>query len=189
MGRGSDGPYAPDAAVYVMLGDGTPIMIREIRPGDHDVVRALFHAMPPEDLYLRFFGGGTRLADRTAERLCRAAGAGHAALGAWSVGSLVGVADYELDRPARAEIALAVADGMHRRGVGTLLLERLVALARARGVRVLHAVTLVRNFAALRVVAATGLPVRSRFANGVIELTFPPAPHDRRAGQIDWSID
>ena len=35
-----------------------------------------------------------------------------------------------------AEVALAVADGMHRRGIATLLLEHLVSLARARGVNV-----------------------------------------------------
>ena len=42
--------------------------------------------------------------------------------------------------PGTAEIAFAVADQMHGRGVATLLLEHLVSLARERSVRVFTAV-------------------------------------------------
>jgi GNAT superfamily N-acetyltransferase len=164
---------------YALLYDGTSVMIRELGPADLEAVRSLHHGMSPEDLYMRFFGQGACFAGRTAERMCRPPGPGHTALGAWSAGELVGVADYELDRPGVAEIALAVADGMHHRGVGRLLLEHLVTLARSRGVRTLHADTLVQNLAALRVVAATGMPVRSRFQNGVIELTLSLVPDGR----------
>ena len=46
-------------------------------------------------------------------------------------------AAYELagDGSGSAEVALSVADDMHGRGIGTLLLEHLVSLARGRGVR------------------------------------------------------
>ena len=40
---------------------------------------------------------------------------------------------------------MAVADGMHRRGIATLLLEHLVSLARARGVKVFIAEVLPDN--------------------------------------------
>ena len=52
---------------------------------------------------------------------------------------LVGVASYEPVGDGAAEVALAVADGMHRRGVATLLVEHLVSLARAHGVTALTA--------------------------------------------------
>ena len=64
--------------------------------------------------------------------MCRADGANHAALLALLGEELVGVASYEpTGAPDTAEIAFAVADQMHGRGVATLLLEHLVSLARA----------------------------------------------------------
>ena len=78
-------------------------------------------------------------AKREAHRVCLDDHPGLAALLGLRGDDLVGVASYELaGDPAAAEIALAVADGMHRRGIATLL-EHLVSLARARGVRTLVA--------------------------------------------------
>jgi len=86
---------------------------------------------------------------------------------------LVGVASYEsATGPPAAEIALAVADGMHGRGIATLLLEHLVWLARARGVQVFTGPALAANSAVLRVVGDAGLAVRRRWDNGVVELSM-----------------
>ena len=62
---------------------------------------------------------------------------------------------------------------MHRRGIATLLLEHLVSLARRRGQRAFAAETLAENAAMLAVFGDAGLPVQRRFADGVVELTFP----------------
>lgn len=156
-----------------LLADGTPVTVRELTPGDLGAVRDLHDAMSPEDLYLRFFAHGGRLARETAGRMCRAEGRDHTALGVWWGGRLAGVADYERTGPYTAELALAVADEMRHRGVGTLLLRRLTEVARARGVRVLRAEVLARNTAVLRAISAAGLPVRRRFDDGVIEITMP----------------
>ena len=68
---------------------------------------------------------------------------------------------------------MAVADDMHNRGVGTLLLEHLISLARGRGVRAFTAETLSENALMLKVFADAGLPVQRALADGVYELTFP----------------
>ena len=76
---------------------------------------------------------------------------------------LVGVASYEaVNGPQAAEIALAVADGMHGRGVATLLLEHLVSLARARGVQVFTAQALAANTDVLRLVGDAGLALQCK---------------------------
>ena len=67
---------------------------------------------------------------------------------------------------------MAVADDMHRRGVGTLLLEHLVSLARSRGVRTFVAETLTENALMMQVFADAGLGDRA-LVDGVYEVRFP----------------
>ena len=89
---------------------------------------------------------------------------------------------------AAAEIALAVADGMHRRGIATLLLEHLVSLARVRVVKGLTAEVLPDNHAVLRVLGDAGLAVRRRFGGGVVELSMP-IPRNAALGEASAYLD
>ena len=101
-------------------------------------------------------------------------GSAHGAILGFLGDELVGVASFEPEGDGEsAEVALAVADRMHRRGVATLLLEHLVSLARDRGVRALTAMTLPENTAVLRVFADAGLSVTRRMDEGVVELSMP----------------
>ena len=68
---------------------------------------------------------------------------------------------------------MAVADDLHHRGIGMLLLEHLVSLARGRGFRAFTAETLSENAAMLRVFADAGLQAQRSLADGVYDLTFP----------------
>ena len=68
---------------------------------------------------------------------------------------------------------MAVADDMHNRGVGTLLLEHLISLARSQGLRAFTAETLAENTLMLQVFADAGLPAHRALADGVYDLTFP----------------
>ena len=158
---------------YALLADGATIEIRPAGGPDSGRVLAFHQAMSPDNLYLRFFSLSKRAAEQEAQRVCRPAGPDHAALLALLDGEVVGVASYEpAGRPGAAEVAFAVADQMHGRGVATLLLEHLVSLARSRGVACLTAETLPENSAMLRVFADVGLSVRRRMADGVVELTM-----------------
>ena len=68
---------------------------------------------------------------------------------------------------------MAVADGMHRRGVATLLLEHLVSLARARGVQAFTAEVLADNYAVLRLLSDSGLALRRGLSHGVVDVSMP----------------
>ncbi len=165
---------AAASGVFALLADGSTAEIRAAAPDDVDAVRGMHEAMSPENRYLRFFSVSKNAAEQEARRLCRPAGPGHAALLACLDGKVVGVASYELaGAPGEAEVAFAVADGMHGRGVATLLLEHLVSLARMRHLRAFTAQTLAENSAMLRVFADAGLGVRRRWADGVAELSIP----------------
>ena len=144
---------------YALLTDGSTVEIRPAAPADAEAVRAMHAAMSLVNLYLRFFSLSRRSADTEAARVCREPGADHAALLAWLGGRLVGVASYEpRRRPGVAEVAFAVPDDMHGRGIATLLLEHLVSVARERGLHTFMAETLTDNTAMLAVFADAGLP-------------------------------
>ena len=161
------------APAYALLSDGSTVLVRPAVPADFEAVRAMHEAMSPENLYLRFFSVGSLVAEQEASRLCREVEAGRAALLALSGGEVVGCASYEPTSGGQAEIAFAVADRMHRKGVATLLLEHLVSHARDDGVQAFVAETLTENTAMLRVFADAGLSVRRRFDHGVADVTIP----------------
>ena len=161
-------------STYALLTDGSTVEIRHAGSQDLAAVREMHAAMSPDNMYLRFFSASSHMAEREARRVCREPGADHEGLLAWLGGRLVGVATYEpTETPGAAEIAFAVPDDMHHRGIATLLLEHLVSLARRRGLRAFTAQTLAENAPMLRVFAEAGLPVQRRSADGVVQLTFP----------------
>src|SRR5690349_4913739 len=111
---------------------------------------------------------------------------GSAALLAWRDGEVVGVASYAglFGHPGQAEVAFAVADHMHHKGIATLLLEHLVSLARSRQITTFTAETLSENMAMLKVFSDAGLPVQRRYAGEAYELTFP-LPQDEDGIALD----
>ena len=173
---------------YALLADGSTVEIRHAKPADAADIRQMHDDLSPSNAYFRFFSFSPQAPEREAQRLCRPEDGDHAALLARLDGRLVGVASYEpTDRPGVAEIAFAVSDEMHGRGVATLLLEHLVSLARQRRLTAFAAETLPENVAMQRVFADAGLPVERQFADGVIELVMPLPGHD--GGQLDHYLD
>ena len=170
-----DVSIAAEPSSYALLSDGTTIGIRPARPEDFEAVRDMHAKMSPDNLYLRFFSFSHVAAEREARRICREPGPDHAALLAVLDGEVVGCGSYECagDGSRSAEAALAVADDMHSRGVGTLLLEHLISLARSRGVRAFTAETLIYNALMLQVFADAGLPAHRALADGVYDIRFP----------------
>ncbi len=173
---------------YALLADGSTVEIRQARAEDAKDVREMHRGPVAGNAYFRFFSFSPQAPEREAKRLCRPEDSDHAALLARLDGQLVGVASYEPSgRPGVAEIAFAVSDEMHGRGVATLLLEHLVSLARQRRLTAFAAETLPDNIAMQRVFADAGLLVKRQFADGVIELTMPLPGHD--GGQLDKYLD
>jgi acyl-CoA synthetase (NDP forming)/GNAT superfamily N-acetyltransferase len=175
---------AAAAGVYALLSDGTTVQIRPAAPGDFEAVRAMHAAMSSTNAYLRFFSLSRTAPEREAQRISRPPGDDHAALLALLGTEVVGVASYEVARETAstdasiAEVAFAVADTMHHRGIATLLLEHLVSLARARHITAFTAETLSENASMLRVFNEAGLPTHSRRESEVVAITIPLPPDD-----------
>src|ERR1700733_2655418 len=170
---------AGSGQVYALLADGTTVEIRPAGPGDFGAVKAMHEALSPDNTYLRFFQLSRTAAGAEARRICRDPSPELVALLALSDGEVVGCASYAAvggrvpgGRGAVAEIAFAVADHMHHRGIATLLLEHLVSYARSHQVTAFTAQTLSENRAMLDVFAGAGLLMERHVEDGVIEMTF-----------------
>ena len=179
---------AEDGRSYALLVDGTTLTIRPSGPADYEAVRRLHEEMSPQNLYFRFFSASRVSAEREARRVCLEGRPGMVALVGLLGDELAGVASYEPVGDGAAEIALAVADGMHRRGVATLLVEHLVSLARAHGVTAFTAEVLGDNYAVQHVLTDSGLAMRRRSADGVVELSMP-LPRVAALGEASAYLD
>jgi acetyltransferase len=94
---------------------------------------------------------------------------------------VVGVSRYavfDASRPEVAESAVVVQDKYQGRGLGRVLLWRLVDYARARGIQTLRGNLQVGNNRMLDLVRRSGLPNQTRFVDGIwevsIDITQPP---------------
>ncbi|MFE5588445.1 GNAT family N-acetyltransferase [Kitasatospora sp. NPDC056531] len=175
--------HPPRTTAEALLSDGTTVEIRQLGPQDHQAVLDLnIDGMSEESRRMRFFGVSRNAPRQAADRLCGEESPGLLALGAWVGEELVGEADCAVldDLPETAELALAVADRWHHRGVGTLFLEHLVHAARACGVRFFEADTLAGNQAVHKVFADLGLPVQRRFAQSEVRIRVPLDESDER---------
>ncbi len=160
-------PLSQTAGVHALLTDGTTVHIRPACPDDAEQVRSLYEGMSAESLRRRFFSSGLRAAEQAADRVGRCGTPGYEALLAIVDSQVVGIAEYEREAaeasPVGAEIDLAVADAWHERGVGTLLLEHLVAAARHEGISVFTADALADNHPVLKVFSDLGLRTERHF--------------------------
>ena len=137
------------------LEDGTLVHLRLIGPEDKALIAEGFARLSPESRYRRFFAAKRQLTPAELRYFTEFDGTNHLAIGAVHVradGSEegLGVARFVRlpDEPNVAEAAVVVVDDYQNRGLGHLLLLRLVAAARERGVMRFRATTLADNPAA-----------------------------------------
>lgn len=142
----------------VLLADGSLTTVRLLAVGDRGSVQALFDSISAEHLYTRFFALGRAVVGTHLDHLF-AGGPDVTTYGIAMGGRLIGVSDVERLSATTAEIAFIVADDMHGRGVGTLLLERAARGAHASGVDWFTAGVLAMNHEMLRVFTDVGLDV------------------------------
>jgi L-amino acid N-acyltransferase YncA len=162
-----------------VLPDGTLIRIEPMRRGDRSAVTGLFARLSAESRLRRFLSPKSSLSEREVTFLTDVGRAERSAMTAVDVrdGSVLGIARYveHQDRPGVADTAVAVADQMQRRGIGTALMLRLIACARANGFHLLTATTLWENRPARGLMRATGFEARGS-SGAEIELALELSP-------------
>ncbi|WP_326576033.1 GNAT family N-acetyltransferase [Streptomyces sp. NBC_00481] len=172
--------------VHALLADGTTVCIRAVTPRDRAQLQGLYEEMSPEHLRMRFFAASRRSAAMAADRACAPPRPGYRALLAETHGQVIGLAEYETgeDR-ASAEISVAVAEGLHHRGVGTLLVEHLVSAARADGISTFTADALSENREVLRLFADLGLRTARHFEGPEVRCTIELAEDETYLSTVE----
>jgi GNAT superfamily N-acetyltransferase len=198
VGRGARLPLVPPCARVdtERLPDGAFIRIEPLKPGDRASVRGLFARLSAESRMRRFLSPMPTLSERDLSFLSDVGHVIHQAMTAVDPadGAVAGIARYvqHQGRPGVADVAVAVADEMQRRGIGTVLMDRLIACAQANGFQLLTATTLWENRAAralLRTMGfqATGsvgaeIELQLRLGAAPAPVPGPPVPGGLMAG-------
>jgi len=84
-----------------------------------------------------------------------------------------------------AEVALAVDDAFHGKGLGTLLLERLALIAVRQGFDRLWAATYAENLAMREVFRESGFEVNERFEGGAMEVDLSLFPTEASVARAE----
>ena len=150
-------PYPRQYVWAEELRDGEPLTIRPIRPEDEPLMVKFHETLSSESVYMRYFhmlNLSYRTAHERLTRICFIDYDREMALVAERTNpdtrekEILGVA--RLSRPGgipdEAEFSVLVSDRFQRRGVGTLLLSKLLWVGRAEGLRRITADILFENY-------------------------------------------
>jgi GNAT superfamily N-acetyltransferase len=162
------------------------VEIRPIAPGDKEALARGFERLGEESRYRRFLSPHERLTDAELRYFTEVDHHDHEALVAVDprTGEGIGVARYvrSATDPSVAELAVAVVDDHHRRGIGTRLVDALAARARAEGIRRFAAIVHAENRLMLNLLAQLGEVRVLRRGQGTVELTVELP--DQGLGQV-----
>ena len=143
------------------LRDGRTVMVRTIQPEDKDMLDEAFEKLCKEARYTRFFST-VRAVPTDILRPAAPSPEGHAValVALWGEGSeqvITGGARYVTDTIGETcEFAVTVADDWHGLGLARRLMETLIDIARARGIRQMEGSVLSSNTSMLGLAARLG---------------------------------
>lgn len=152
----------------VVLRDGTPGVIRAIRPEDKQALLWGFTQLSAHTIYHRFFQTKRELTEADLRYLTELDFVNHVALvvdvEVEGVVRLIGVGRFVREAPPgpqdSAEVAFTVGDEFQGRGVATLLLAHLTEIARSLGLRCFVAEVMPDNKQMLEVFEHSTLPIK-----------------------------
>jgi acetyltransferase len=131
--------------------------IRDLHCDDADAVQAFVRRLSPESRRRRFFAPIRELVPDQLLRVTCGRGPDDVNLGAFdAAGRIVGLAQYAVGDDASAEFGVVVDDALQRGGLGTRLIDRLLELARQRGLAALSGMVLGDNWPMLSLSAKLG---------------------------------
>ena len=129
---------------------GQSVTLRTLRREDIDIEAAFLSGLSPETRHNRLLGGMIQITREYLERLTTVDFSRDMALAAALMLDgrevLIGVARYVLEADGRGcEFALVIADGWQGRGIGRRMMDKLIAVARSRGLTEIYGEVLSTN--------------------------------------------
>ncbi|QFU76887.1 bifunctional acyl-CoA synthetase/GNAT family N-acetyltransferase [Halioglobus maricola] len=173
-------PYPADLESQLLLADGSEVLLRPIRPEDGHSEDSFVANLSAESRYFRFMHGLHRLTPSMLARFTQIDYDREMALVAIEQDeegrdTFIGVARYVTNPDANScEFALTVADEWQSRGVGPRMMERLIYIARRRGLETMIGEVLAQNSRMLRMCKRLGFrSLRSPEDPEIVVVTLP----------------
>ncbi len=162
------------------LRNGTPVFIRAIRPDDKQRLLDGFHRLAPKSIYFRFFNNKHELSEKELQFFTEIDFIHHVAIVAdiqdengendIGIGRYV---EFKSNGPKRvAEVAFAVAEEYQHTGVGTLLFEQLIIIAKEQGISRLVAEVLLDNKGMMQILQHSQYKLEITKNHGVAHIEF-----------------
>lgn len=151
-----------DLIVHSFMNDGTPIVLRTIRPDDKELLREGIAKLSAESRYLRFFSPAPAVPNAVVEKLVDVDGDDHIAWGAictgceepYAIGAVHAIR-HERGGPS-GEYSVAVLDAFHGQGVARMLTAALLTDCLSVGLMQLDVHILTENRAAAALIRSMG---------------------------------
>ncbi len=167
----SEANYPSELETVAVLRDGVPVQLRPIRPEDAPALDRFHRRQSPESVYFRFFRHRPELSEKELDYFTNIDYERRMAFVAMQGDELVAVSRYEAyEGKNEAEVAFFVDDANHGRGLATLMLEYLAAHGRRMKFNNFTATVLPENYRMLSVFRRAGFAVKTKFADGVIDV-------------------
>ncbi|MEP6626138.1 MAG: GNAT family N-acetyltransferase, partial [Acidimicrobiia bacterium] len=163
----------------VVLRDGGVAHVRAILPDDADGLRSFHAGQSEESIYLRFFAPLRELSDRDLDRFTHVDYRKRVALVVTLRDQIIGIGRYDAIDAKSAEVAFNISDHFQGRGIGSVLLEHLAAIAQEEGITRFTAEVLPQNRKMLSVFSEAGYDVSRHIEDGVVSVTFDISPTER----------
>ncbi len=170
------GIYPEEYEKSLTLTDGSAVLLRPVKPTDERLVRDFFYAMKSGEVYYRFLHAIKVFPRKDMQRMVNIDYHREmtilALAGRFDHQELAGLGRYVLGPAGMPEVDFAVGEKYQGRGLGRVILQHLVHIARDRGYPGLSAVVLNENRASYHILTTLGYVVTGTVSQGVTELTI-----------------
>lgn len=191
-------PYPQGLEEWTQLAD-EPVLLRPIRPEDEEQHRAFLSKLTPEDIYFRFFGAIRRFEHSQLARLTQIdydrEMAFIAVKGKDEDKSTIGVVRVVSDPDGReAEFAIIVDSAIKGRGLGRILMNKMIAYCRARALERVTGEVLAENTRMLGLAKSLGFEQHASDEQGAFSLNLALKATDDEKGMppdalLQWRGD
>ena len=169
--------YPEEFETREQLPDGRTLHLRPIRPTDEAQLRELFYSFSEATVFYRYF---SYLKAMPHEKLSKFVNVDYdsemaivASFKEAGEERIIGSARYYVEASTGlAEYAIEVQDAYQGQGIGSVLFNHLMRVAKIKGIKGFVGYVLDYNTRAYRLMTRTGLPIETRWSDGVYVLTM-----------------
>jgi acetyltransferase len=161
------------APATITARDGRRAIVRPVRTADAPLVQQFVRGLSPASRRNRFFGPVSELSPAQLDRMTGVggtAGLGLVAIVGDDSPRIVGIAQHAVCEPPFAEIAVVVADGWQRQGLGERLITLLLGHAAKTGIAAVQGLVMAANWPMLALASKLGFAFEDDADPGLVRV-------------------